>query len=169
MFCWPRFCGCTWVGGSTHWVGLRSCYDSSPLFRGLMEFNTQTHWTEYIIAGWASAQNWNMQTWLMSRRSVYCLIYVRMLKYLTFLCWQYHSEWLFNQTKEGHKTGSLNVTLSRTKQVYLSLNKEMKSFVATSMKELDPSLSWRGWILTAALTKHQTERVRHVVFALAGD
>lgn len=50
--CWPLcFKGFTWVyaGCSTHWVGLRSGYDSSSLFRGLMEFNTQTHWTGYIM------------------------------------------------------------------------------------------------------------------------
>lgn len=32
LVCWPLFCGCTWVyvGGSTHWVGLRSAMTHPP-------------------------------------------------------------------------------------------------------------------------------------------
>lgn len=115
VVCWTLFCGCMWVyvGGSTHWVGLRSTMTHPPSSEAWWN-STHTNTLVWIHhAGWASAPNWNTQTWLMLSQSVYCLIYVQMLKSL-IICWHYLCIVGYLSKQEKGISRFLNVTLRWT-------------------------------------------------------
>lgn len=82
-----------YVGGSTHWVGLRSAMTHPPSSEAWWN-STHTNTLDWIHhADWASQLNRIMQTWLVLTQSLYHLICSQMLEYLTFHRCQYCYCW----------------------------------------------------------------------------